>query len=73
MRGLRSVVVLALLWVGAVAASSSPDGVGTGPRSVHIVVGGVLAQPGRPMGSSDPIPTGKRWVVRVESTGQAPS
>lgn len=70
MRHLRSVVVLALLWVGSTAASSTPDGVGAPSGSSAGVVRAVSAQSEPVGGSFDRDPTGKRWAVRLRSGGR---
>lgn len=59
---LRSVVVVALMWLAAFAASSAPDGFGGGTRAGGPSVAGDAA----PDGSI----RGKRWAVSVDPAGK---
>ena len=59
---LRSVVVVALIWVAAFAASSAPDGFGGGTRAEAPSVAG----DGAPGGSMK----GKRWAVSADPAGK---
>lgn len=67
---LRSVVVVALLWLAALAGSSAPDGFG-GPRRGEVpLVAGTVAQPA----TSDTTPAGprrgKRWALLADPDGK---
>jgi hypothetical protein len=58
---LRSVLVVALMWLSAFAASSAPDGFfGTGPAASSI---------GGDPSSGDSM-EGKRWAVTVDPAGK---
>ena len=59
---LRSVVVVALMWIAAFAASSTPDGFGAAPRAGASSVGGDAASGGSI--------EGKRWAVGVDPAGK---
>ena len=59
---LRSVVVVALVWMAAFAASSAPDGFGGPARVSATSVGGDT-----PSGGSI---EGKRWAVGVDPAGK---
>ena len=58
---LRSVVIVALIWMAAFAASSAPDGFGGAART-----GATSAGDAAPGGSIE----GKRWVVSVDPGGK---
>ena len=58
---LRSVVVIALIWMAAFAASSAPDGFGGAPRA-----GATSAGDPSPGGSIE----GKRWAASVDPAGK---
>jgi hypothetical protein len=59
---LRSVAVVALLWVAAFAGSSAPDGFG-GPQRAEEPVLADVAGPALPRSSLDGVPKGKRMVL----------
>jgi hypothetical protein len=62
MSRLRSVVVVALIWMAAFAASSAPDGFGGASRAGATSVGGDPS----PDGSIE----GKRWAVSADPAGK---
>jgi hypothetical protein len=63
MSRLRSVAVIALLWVAAVAGSSAPDGFGGQQRAEMPLVAGLLAQPAQADVTPDALRKGKRWAL----------
>jgi hypothetical protein len=63
---LRSVAVVALLWVAAFAGSSAPDGFG-GPRRAEMpVVAGTVTRQAHTSATTDDPPNGKRWALLVD-------
>ena len=58
---LRSVVVVALMWLAAFAASSAPDGFGRASRA-----GAMSVLVAAPAWSVD----GKRWAFSVDAAGK---
>lgn len=68
----RSVAVVALLWVAALAGSSAPDGFsGPGLAETPVVAG--TAAPGRLAASLDGVWDGKRWPVLGDLGGRRSS
>ena len=66
---LRSVAVVALLWVAALAGSSAPDGFsGPGLAETPLVAG--TATPARHAGTLDGIRKGKRWALLEDHGGK---
>ncbi len=57
----RSVLIIALIWMAALAASSVPDGLGGAARASAASAGDAL-----PGGAVD----GKRWAVVVDPAGK---
>jgi len=66
---LRSVAVVALMWVAAFAASSAPDGFG-GPRQADMpLVAVTAARPAHDPNTLDAVRKGKRWALH-DATGK---
>jgi hypothetical protein len=67
---LRSVAVVALLWVAALAGSSAPDGFG-GPRRAEMpLVAETVARPAHASATPDGPRRGKRWAILVDPDGK---
>jgi hypothetical protein len=67
---LRSVAVVVLLWVAAVAASSAPDGFG-GPRHPEMpLFAGTVSPPTHADATPDGPRRGKRWAFLSDPDGK---
>jgi hypothetical protein len=67
---LRTVAVVALLWVAALAGSSAPDGFG-GTRDPEMpLVAGTVAHPAVAGAMADAIRIGKRWAILAAPDGK---
>ena len=67
---LRSVAVVALLWLGAFAGSSAPDGFGDPRRAEMPLVAGTVALPTHAGATPDGPRRGKRWAMFVDPDGK---
>lgn len=64
---LRSVAVVALLWVAAFAASSAPDGFGLPRQAGMPLIAAIAAGPEQAAGTLDGLRRGKRWALSDET------
>jgi len=67
---LRSMAIVALLWVAAFAGSSAPDGFG-GPRHAEMpLLAGTVARQAHLSPTPDGTRKGKRWAMLVGPDGK---
>lgn len=66
---LRTVAIVALLWVAALAGSSAPDGFG-GTRHPEPLVAGTVAHLAPAVVTPDEIRVGKRWALLATPDGK---
>lgn len=60
---LRSVAVIALLWVAAFAGSSAPDGFGGSRGAASPLIAGILVRPAHGAAVDEAPRDGKRWAL----------
>jgi hypothetical protein len=67
---LRTVAVVALLWIAALAGSSAPDGFG-GTRDPEMpLVAGTVPRRDSAVATPDEIRIGKRWAILAAPDGK---
>lgn len=67
---LRSMAIVALLWVAAFAGSSAPDGFGSARDPEMPLVAGTVARPAHMGAAPDEWRTGKRWAMLADPNGK---
>ncbi len=66
----RSVAVIALLWVAAVAGSSAPDGFGGQRQPEMPLLAATVARPAPADATPDGLRRGKRWALVANPAGK---